>query len=61
MMIFTYFLGALNLVKNTFNLGYCRCPDEVKVEILMALKAFAITFTVLHYGRSDSFLDFTIE
>lgn len=54
-------VGIMNLMKNTFNLGYCRCTDETKVELLIALKAFIVVFIVFHYYGFNTLFDVNLE
>lgn len=60
-MMFTLLLGMMHLVRNTFNLGYCRCTDETKVEFLFAIKAFFLVFIALHYYSFHLFFDVNLE
>lgn len=61
LMLFTLAMALMNLVKNTFNLGYFRITDETKVELLMAIKAFGVVFILLHYFGANYFFDLNIE
>ncbi len=61
MMLFMLLMTVVNLMKNTFNLGYFKYTDETKMEILLSLKAFITVFCVLKYLRSTTFLDYDIE
>jgi len=54
-------LTVLNLMKNTFNLGLCRCTDEAKVEFILAIKAFFVVFIGLHYYKFNTFFDVDLE
>lgn len=61
LMMFTLVLGMMNLVKNTFNLGYCRCTDEDKVQFFFAFKAFFIVFFTFHCYGFNSLFDVNLE
>lgn len=61
LMLFTLVLGMMHLVRNTFNLGYCNCNDETKVEFFFAIKAFFIVFICLHYYHFNTFFDVDLE
>lgn len=61
MMLFMLLMTVVNLMKNTFNLGYSKFSDETKMEILLSVKAFITVFCVLKYLRSSTFLDYDIE
>lgn len=61
MMLFMLLMTEVNLMKNTFNLGYMKFSDDTKMEILLGCKAFITVFCVLKYLKSTSFLDYNIE
>lgn len=62
MMVFLVFMAQVNLMKNTFNLGYFKFTDETKIEFLFAIKAFVAVFVTLKYmGGSRTFFDFDLE
>lgn len=61
LMMFTLLLGMMNLVKNTFNGGYCKCTDEDKVSFLFAFKAFFMVFILFHYYGFKTFFDVDLE
>jgi len=60
LMLFTTMLGFSSLMKNTFNLGFFKCTDQTKVELLMAAKAFGMVFMALYYFGSESVIDFDL-
>jgi hypothetical protein len=60
-MIMTIALAMMNLVKNTFSMGYFKFTDETKVELLMAFKAFCLVFILLHYYGFNTFFDVDLE
>ena len=49
-----------NLVKNTFNLGYFKYTNETKLEIFMALKAFAIVYCSFKFADTSSLFDYDL-
>ena len=62
MMVFMLFMTQVNLMKNTFALGYITFSDETKIELLFAIKTFVAVFVSLNYmGGSRTFFDFDIE
>ena len=61
MMIFLIFMAIVNLMKNTFSLGYFRYSDETKIELLFAIKSFIAAFVVLKTLGSKAVFDFDIE
>ena len=61
MMLFMLLMTEVNLMKNTFNLGYFHFTDETKMEILLGVKAFFTVFTVLKYVKSSTLFDFNLE
>jgi Predicted transmembrane protein 161AB len=61
MMAFLIFMAIVNLMKNTFTLGYFNYSDEVKIELLFAIKTFFVSFVCLNTLGSKTFFDFDIE
>lgn len=52
MMMFLVLMAQINLMKNTFNLGYFKLTDETKMEFLVAFKSFFAVFALLKYYGS---------
>lgn len=61
MMVFMVLMTIVNLMKNTFNLGYFKYSDETKMEILLAIKAFFTVFTSLKYIKSSNIFDSDLD
>jgi hypothetical protein len=61
MMVFMLLMTIVNLMKNTFNLGYFKYSDETKMEILLAIKAFFTVFTSLKYIKSLNIFDSDLD
>jgi hypothetical protein len=61
LLVFTLMLTLMNLCRNTFSRGYFNLTDETKVELLMAIKAFAVVFVVLHYFSANQLFEIDLE
>jgi hypothetical protein len=59
LMISTFSLQQL--VKNTFNLGMFKYTDEVKMEMLMGIKAFTIVFMTLKSIDTNTIFDYDLK
>ena len=58
LMLLTLAMGVMHLLKG--KLG-CRCSDETKIELLVAVKAFIAVFILLYQYGSTLFFDFDVE
>eukprot|EP00347_Sterkiella_histriomuscorum_P023126 403335847 len=61
MMMFLLLMTQVNLMKNTFNLGYFNFTDETKMEFLVAIKTFFVVLGLLKFNGSQAFFDSNIE
>lgn len=64
----TFYLLAFQLIaafffltKDTFNLGFFRITDEVKMQLFMGFKAFCLTFLMFQYFDTDLLFSFNIN
>ena len=61
MLLFLLFMAQVNLLKNTFHLGYCRFSDETKMQMVLAFKAFLTIFLSLKYIGCSTLFDFDLD
>ena len=61
LMLFTVSVAFINLTKNSFSKGFCKCSDETKVEFMMGFKAFLVVFLILSNYKFNTLFDIDLE